>query len=107
MAFLLKGLGRRLVCWLAPPRSRTGTNATQPHGRTMANKDRILELLRGSDRPLTDSEIGRRTGIQPHQQVNQICRALAAAGHIDRTKGPEGYLVNSAVATAGFEETAD
>ena len=67
----------------------------------MANKDRILELLKASDRPLTDSEIRRRTGIQPHQQVNQICRALAAAGLIDRRQGPEGRLVNSTVATAG------
>ena len=73
----------------------------------MANRDRILELLRASESPLTDSEIRRRTGIEPHQQVNQICRSLAAAGHIDRRQGPEGRLVNSVVATAGLEEIVD
>ncbi|MCY3839476.1 MAG: helix-turn-helix domain-containing protein [Gammaproteobacteria bacterium] len=73
----------------------------------MTNRDRILELLRASEHPLTDSEIRRRTGIEPHQQVNQICRALAAQGLIDRTRGPEGRLVNSAVERTGFEENAD
>ncbi len=73
----------------------------------MANRDRILELLRASERPLSDSEIRRRTGIEPHQQVNQICRSLAAAGLIDRRQGSEGRLVNSAVGTARFEEIAD
>ena len=72
----------------------------------MTNRDRILELLSASQRPLTDSEILRRTGIEPHQQVNQICNKLAAEGHIDRRKGPEGLLVNSAVGTARFEEIA-
>ena len=73
----------------------------------MANRDRILKLLRSSECPLTDSEIRRRTGIEPHQQVNQICRSLAAEGLIDRRQGPEGRLVNSAVATGGLEANAD
>ena len=73
----------------------------------MTNRDRILELLRTAERPLTDSEIRRRTGIEPHQQVNQICRKLAAAGLIDRRQGAERRLVNSVVGTTGFEETAD
>ena len=73
----------------------------------MGNKDRILELIRASERPLTDSDIRRRTGIEPHQQVNQLCNKLVAEGHIDRRKGPEGLLVNSAVGTARFEEIAD
>lgn len=59
----------------------------------MTNRERILELI-GSAPGLTDSEIRRRTGIEPHQQVNQICRSLATAGLIRRVKGPIGRIVN-------------
>lgn len=76
-------------------------------GRVMTNRDRILDLLRTSERPLTDREIRLRTGIEPHAQVNQICNSLANAGLIDRRLGPEGRLVNSVARTAGFEDTAD
>ena len=108
MGWLLKGLGRRLARWFgaAAVKDRDEHEAATG-GRNMANSDRILELLRASERPLTDSEIRHRTGIEPHQQVNQICRSLAAAGLIDRRQGPEGRLVNSAVARAAFEENAD
>ena len=57
------------------------------------NRDRVLALIK--EQPgLTDSEIRRRTGIEPHQQVNQICRSLAAAGFIRRIKGSRGHIVN-------------
>lgn len=62
----------------------------------MTNRDRILALLESSETALTDAEIRRRTGIEPHQQVNQICRSLAAAGLVDRRPGAEGRIVNRA-----------
>ena len=60
----------------------------------MTNRERVLELLCSELVGLTDSEIRERTGIQPHQQVNQICRSLARAGLIERHAGPHGRLVN-------------
>ena len=60
----------------------------------MTNHERVLALLRSEPVGLTDSEIRERTGIQPHQQVNQICRSLAQAGLIERRAGPQGQLVN-------------
>ena len=62
----------------------------------MTNRERILALIRSEPAGLTDSEIRERTGIRPHQQVNQICRSLAQAGHIERRAGPQGRLVNFA-----------
>ena len=59
----------------------------------MTNRERILALIR-AEPGLTDSEIRKRTGIEPHQQVNQICRSFAAAGITTRSKGPQGQIVN-------------
>src|SRR5260221_351933 len=39
----------------------------------MSNADLILQAIEHSD-GLIDAELARRTGIRPHQQVNQICR---------------------------------
>lgn len=61
----------------------------------MSNADRILEALKASDIPLDDDELARASGIQPRQQVNQICRRLEAEGDISRTVGPSGKVVNS------------
>ena len=60
----------------------------------MTNRERVWALVRSEPAGLTDSEIRERTGIQPHQQVNQICRSLAQAGLIERRAGPLGRLVN-------------
>ena len=60
----------------------------------MTNRERVLELIRSESAGLTDSEIRERTGIQPHQQVNQICRRLAQQGLIERRTGPEARLRN-------------
>lgn len=49
----------------------------------MNNEDRILDLLRAQP-GLTDREIRERTGIAPHQQVNQITNRLARLGKIHR-----------------------
>ena len=70
--------------------------------RNMTNRERILALVRSEPGGLTDSEIRRRTGIEPHQQVNQICRTLAQAGLIQRRSGREGRLIN--IPTGSLEE---
>lgn len=59
----------------------------------MTNRERILELINLVP-GLTDSEIRQRTGIEPHQQVNQICRSLATTGLTQRASGPAGRIVN-------------
>jgi hypothetical protein len=59
----------------------------------MTNRQRILTLIREVP-GLTDSEIRQRTGIEPHQQVNQICRGLAADRLIRRVQGAHGRIVN-------------
>ncbi len=59
----------------------------------MTNRARVLALIK-SESGLTDSEVRLRTGIEPHQQVNQICRSLAVAGLIVRVDGPDGRIVN-------------
>ena len=61
----------------------------------MSNADRIMEALRASNIPLDDDELARLCGIQPRQQVNQICLRLEAEGDISRTVGPTGKVVNS------------
>ena len=60
----------------------------------MTNRERILALIRSNPMGLTDSEIRKRTGIQPYQQVNQICRALEQAGRTKRIDGPKGRIIN-------------
>ena len=56
-------------------------------------RDRVAALIR-SEPGLTDTEIGRRTGIEPHQQVNQICRSLETAGLTRRIPGSAGRIIN-------------
>ena len=60
----------------------------------MTNRERVLALVHSEPAGLTDSEIRGRTGLQSHQQINQICRSLAQAGLIERRAGPQGRLVN-------------
>ncbi len=60
----------------------------------MTNRELVLALVRSVPEGLTDSEVRERTGIQPHQQVNQICRTLAQAGFIERRVEQQGRIVN-------------
>lgn len=61
------------------------------------HRERILDVLRGSSLPLDDDQLARRTGIDPRQTVNQICRALEGAGILRRYVGPDGKLVNQLI----------
>ena len=63
----------------------------------MTNEERILALIRSSERALTDREIREQTGIEPHAQVNQICSRLAGKELTLRENGPQGSLVNRIV----------
>ena len=71
----------------------------------MTNEERILALIRGSERALTDGEIRQRTGIEPHAQVNQIWNRLAGKGLTRREYGPQGFLVNRLVVEGDGDAT--
>lgn len=58
------------------------------------NQDRILAALRLSSFPLDDDELAKKAGVQPRQTVNQICRALALQGALQRYRGRDGKIVN-------------
>lgn len=65
----------------------------------MTNRERVLAVIR--DRPgLTDRQIREATGIEPHQQVNGICRRLAHQGLVRRERGPNGITNHPTPATA-------
>ena len=70
------------------------------------HRDRVLEALRLSSLPLDDDQLARRTGIRPRHAVNQVCRALEAAGILRRYVGPDGKIVNELVAAGAAESTA-
>lgn len=59
----------------------------------MTNAERIVAELRLHG-PQTDAELRQWTGIDPHQQVNQICRRLEGKGVLRRRVGPAGHIVN-------------
>jgi hypothetical protein len=63
----------------------------------VSNVDLILSLVR-AHAGLTDAELRRRSGVDPHQQVNQICRGLEKKGLIRRERTPSGRIVNVPVA---------
>jgi hypothetical protein len=71
----------------------------------VGNRDRILETLRRSPRPLDDDQLSDRTEIRPRQQVNQICRILEREGVIRRYQGQDQKIVNEMINTEGL--TAD
>ena len=67
----------------------------------MTHVEQVLALIRSSAGGLTDREVRERTGISPHQQVNEICNRLARDGLTRRELGPRGILVNR---SAGQDE---
>jgi len=50
----------------------------------MTNKEEIFELIQGHPEGLDDDDISHITGIQPRQQVQQICNQLASSRRIRR-----------------------
>ena len=72
----------------------------------MSNSDRILWAL-GQHGPLSDTDLVRITGIRPHQQVNQICRRLAAQGLIRRLHNVGGPILNALVVSDRPTPTPD
>lgn len=69
----------------------------------MSNRDRVLDLIERQP-GLSDREIRERSGIEPHQQVNQICRDLTRRGLIRREERPDGVLGNYLVSHAPAEQ---
>jgi hypothetical protein len=50
----------------------------------MTNIETVEKMIRGHPEGIDDDEIALNTGIQPRQQIHQICSRLAAAGKIRR-----------------------
>lgn len=60
----------------------------------MTNRQLILSAIRTKPGQ-TDAELRSTTGVEPHQQVNMICRGLEREGLIRRAPGPRGRIVNT------------
>ena len=57
----------------------------------MTNKEEIFELIQNHPEGLDDDDIAQLTGIQPRQQVQQLCNQLADSQRIRRhSVGKEG-----------------
>jgi len=52
--------------------------------RAMTNKEEIFELICDHPEGLDDDDISNLTGIQPRQQVQQLCNQLADSKRIRR-----------------------
>ncbi len=50
----------------------------------MTNKEEIFDLINSHPEGLDDDDIGEMTGIQPRQQVQQLCNQLADSKRIRR-----------------------
>jgi hypothetical protein len=75
----------------------------------MTNRELILATLRRRG-PMTDSQLRQDTGIEPHQQVNQICRRLEGEGLLERQRAADGRIRNILTETstvAGTERQPD
>ncbi len=70
------------------------------------NRERILRTIVATP-GLTDGEIRAVTGVEPHQQVNQICRSLEREGLVRRTGGIHGKIVNLPTAVGERPQVLD
>jgi hypothetical protein len=50
----------------------------------MTNKEQVFDLIQGHPEGLDDDDISELTGIQPRQQIQQLCNQLAASNRITR-----------------------
>lgn len=57
-------------------------------------RERVIQAIRASSRPLDDDQLAIRTGISPRQSVNQVYRELEQSGLIRRQTGPDSKIVN-------------
>ena len=62
--------------------------------RQGTNSALVLEVILAHPSGLTDTQICALTAVSPHQQVNQICHRLAAAGFTERRKEVGGRILN-------------
>ena len=85
--------------WSHPQCRRRGASLER-RTQSMTNRERVLAMIRSEPAGLTDSEIRERTGVRPHQQVNQICRRLSQQGVTVRRAGPDGLLRNFSLGVA-------
>jgi hypothetical protein len=58
------------------------------------NRQRIIKALARRPEGLDDDELAAAAGVQPRQQVNRICRALASEGIVLRDVGMRGKILN-------------
>lgn len=65
----------------------------------MTNTDVVLAAIRQLP-GATDGELRFLTGVEPHQQVNQICRRLAQQGVTERRPRQDGLLGNFPLGSA-------
>jgi len=71
----------------------------------MNNSERIADFIRrfpGRD----DDEISAATQIEPRQTVNQVCRALAKSGVVERRQNPTGKLGNYPLDSSNINRVA-
>lgn len=72
----------------------------------MRNSDRLIAEI--ERRPgSTDHELRAATGVEPHQQVNQICRRLADQGRIVRRLRSDGRVGNFPLGASTAQASAD
>jgi hypothetical protein len=73
----------------------------------MTNKEEIFDLIQSHPDGLDDDDISHLTGIQPRQQVQQLCNQLATARRIRRESvdkaGKRRKIHNFPLGGAGFE----
>lgn len=64
------------------------------------NTERILDAIARAE-GASDSELRVATGVEPHQQVNQICRGLERRGVIERRPRADGRIGNFLAGQSG------
>ena len=62
----------------------------------MTNADLIVTALKRAP-GLDDDELSRKSGVEPRQTVNQICRHLESKGLIRRVVGQRGKIVSNLI----------
>jgi len=86
-------------------RSRLVSKHLLLHSQNMNNSERIADFIRrfpGRD----DDEISAATQIEPRQTVNQVCRALAKSGVVERRRNPTGKLGNYPLDSSNINRVA-